>query len=167
MNLEKLTHSLCFQCNRCSSGCPTAHYMDYKPAQIIHLIRMNQTEKVLKSEAVWYCILCETCTARCPQGVDIARLMSSVKSLVSKSGFVPQFNNMFYFSDLFTKNVRNNGCLNELTLALAFKIKTKDFFSDIKLGMDMLKRGRLPVFKLPKNASTVKRLIKRCSKLKV
>ncbi len=166
MNLEKLTPSACFQCNRCSSGCPTAYYMDYKPAQIIHLLRLGQTEKVLKSEAMWYCILCETCTARCPQGVDIAQIMTSVKGLAGKSDFVPKFKEVRWLNDAFTNNVKRNGRLNELGLILAFKMKTKDFFSDIKLGMDMLKHGKLPLLQLPKGSLTTKKLFKRCSKVK-
>ena len=141
--------------------------MDYKPAQIVHLLGMGQTEKVLKSEAMWYCIVCETCTARCPQGVDIAQIMSSVKSLAGKSRLVPKFWQALWFNNAFTRNIERNGRLNELALILAYKVKTKDLFSDIKIGMDMLRHRKLPLLQLPKGSSTVKRLIKRCRKVKV
>ncbi len=167
MNLKNLLPSLCFQCNRCSSGCPTAHYMDNKPAQIVHLLRMGKTKRVLKSEAIWYCILCETCTARCPQGVDIAQIMTSLKCLAGESGVVPQFRKVLWFNNAFTKNIKINGRLNELMLVFAFKMKTKDFLSDMQLGINMLKHGKLSLLKLPKGSSTVKRLLERSRKAKV
>jgi len=141
--------------------------MDYKPAQIIHLLRMGQIEKVLKSEAMWYCIVCETCTARCPQGVDIARIMSSVKGLAGKSGLIPQFWEVPWFNNAFTRNIERYGRLNELALIFAYKVKTRDLFSDLKIGMDMLRHGKLSLLQLPKGSSTVKRLFKRCRKAKV
>ncbi len=166
IDLEKLTPELCFQCNRCSSGCPTAYYMDYKPAQIIHLLRMDQTEKVLQSEAIWYCVLCETCTARCPQGVDIAQVMTSAKGLANKAGIIPQSKEILWFNNAFTKNVKRNGRLNELTFIISLKLKTRDFSSDRELGINMLKLGKLPFLQLPKGTLTTRKLFKKSRKIK-
>ena len=41
--------SVCYQCRKCSSGCPVAYAMDYTPAQILHAARLGLKDLVLNS----------------------------------------------------------------------------------------------------------------------
>ena len=34
--------NLCYQCSKCSAGCPMAEWMDLKPAQLMHSICLDQ-----------------------------------------------------------------------------------------------------------------------------
>ena len=56
----------CYQCGKCTAGCPTAFAMDYPPNQIIRGIQLGMRDAVLSSKAIWVCAACETCTTRCP-----------------------------------------------------------------------------------------------------
>jgi len=78
--------SVCYQCKSCSSGCPVSFAMDYQPHQIIHMIRMGQKDEVLKSRSIWICASCETCTTRCPNNIDVAKIMDSLRMASKKSG---------------------------------------------------------------------------------
>jgi heterodisulfide reductase subunit C len=72
----------CYQCGNCSGTCPAADYMDLKPHFVIRLLQLGQTREVLKSNTMWFCAACITCTVRCPKGVDIAAVMEALRQIV-------------------------------------------------------------------------------------
>lgn len=69
----------CYQCGRCSAGCPAVGAMDILPNQIMRLIQLGAIDEVMKSKTVWVCASCLTCTARCPKGVDIAKILEAAR----------------------------------------------------------------------------------------
>jgi len=71
----------CYQCGRCSAGCPAAAFMDQLPNQIVRLIQLGLVRDALDSDTIWYCAACQTCTARCPKGVDLPRLMEGLREI--------------------------------------------------------------------------------------
>jgi heterodisulfide reductase subunit C len=73
--------NLCYQCGKCSAGCPMGFAMDILPNQVIRLIQLGLEEDLTTSKTVWLCASCLTCTARCPRGVDLSRVMEAVRLL--------------------------------------------------------------------------------------
>jgi len=71
----------CYQCGKCSAGCPAAFAMDVLPSQVIRLLQLGLVEEVLNSETPWFCAACQTCYARCPKGVDLSRIMEAVREI--------------------------------------------------------------------------------------
>lgn len=80
---------ICYQCGECSGGCPEASVMDLLPNQVIHKIQLGD-ESVLDSNTFWICSSCLVCSARCPKGIDIAKVMEALReiSLRSKKTYV-------------------------------------------------------------------------------
>jgi heterodisulfide reductase subunit C len=74
----------CYQCGKCSSGCPSADRMDNIPSQFIKLIQLGMEEEVAQSNTPWICLTCFICTVRCPKGIDIARIMEAARLLVTR-----------------------------------------------------------------------------------
>lgn len=72
----------CYQCGKCSAGCPMVSLMDLLPNQILRLIQLGQFDDVLNSKTIWLCASCFTCTARCPKGVDLAKVMEALRLLL-------------------------------------------------------------------------------------
>lgn len=72
--------SSCYQCGKCSAGCPNISQMDILPNQVIRLLQLGQ-QKALESDTVWICASCLMCTGRCPRGVDLARIMEAVRQI--------------------------------------------------------------------------------------
>ena len=66
--LHDVDANQCYQCRKCTSGCPLAHLMDYTPAQVIHAVRLGLKDLVLNSNTFWLCIACGTCFYICPTG---------------------------------------------------------------------------------------------------
>ena len=81
--------NMCFQCGKCAAGCPVAYAMDMAPAQLIHAVRLGLDQVVLNSRTMWLCAACETCTTRCPQDVDIAKVMDTAKIIAVRRGIAP------------------------------------------------------------------------------
>jgi len=73
--------NLCYQCGKCSAGCPMSFAMDLLPNQIVRLVQLGLEEDIANSKTVWLCASCFTCTARCPKGVDLSRLMETLRLL--------------------------------------------------------------------------------------
>ena len=64
----------CYQCGKCSAGCPVVSQMDILPNQIIRFAQLGLQEDLLESRAIWVCASCMTCNVRCPKGINIAEV---------------------------------------------------------------------------------------------
>jgi heterodisulfide reductase subunit C2 len=71
----------CYQCGKCSAGCPAVSEMDILPNQVIRYIQLGFKEELLKSKSHWVCASCLTCNARCPKGIKIAEVMEAVRQI--------------------------------------------------------------------------------------
>jgi heterodisulfide reductase subunit C len=81
----------CFQCGTCTSDCPVARYSDnYRPRTLIHMAQLGLRDRVLKSDTLWLCAACFTCTDRCPQDVEVASVIRVFRNLAAENGCVPQ-----------------------------------------------------------------------------
>ncbi|MDP2793015.1 MAG: 4Fe-4S dicluster domain-containing protein [Sulfurisoma sp.] len=75
----------CYQCGKCSAGCPMAPHMDMLPNQIIRLAQLGMEEKLLASNAIWICVSCMTCNTRCPKDVRIAEVIEAIRATVLRT----------------------------------------------------------------------------------
>lgn len=71
----------CYQCGKCSAGCPMSFAMDLLPNQVIRLAQLGLEEDIARSRTIWLCASCLTCACRCPRGVDLARIMEALRLL--------------------------------------------------------------------------------------
>ncbi len=76
----------CYQCGKCSAGCPVVEAMDILPNQIIRLAQLGLVKEALNSKTIWLCVSCITCTSRCPKGVDVARVMEAMRVIILRKG---------------------------------------------------------------------------------
>jgi len=137
--------NLCYQCRKCAAGCPISYAMDYKPAQLIHAIRLGMDDLVFGSKTVWLCASCETCTTRCPQEVDVAKVMDAVKIIALRQGVKPAIPRVASFYRAALANIKKCGRMFELGMIVGLKLRTFEFFKDAGLGMKMMKKGKLKV----------------------
>jgi len=76
----------CYQCGKCTAGCPLASRMDLAPNQILRLIQVGEVEQALAARSIWWCASCLTCAARCPKSVDPARVMEALRTVLLRRG---------------------------------------------------------------------------------
>ncbi len=72
----------CYQCGKCSAGCPAVSQMDILPNQIIRFAQLGLKDELLQSRSVWVCASCYTCNVRCPKGIKIAEVMEAVRQIL-------------------------------------------------------------------------------------
>ncbi len=137
--------NVCFQCRKCSSGCPVAYAMDYTPAQILHAARLGLKDLVMNSATIWLCAGCETCVTRCPQDVDLVKAMDTLRAMCLDEGYKPKVPEVASFYKYSLNNLQTFGRLYELGLMGRLKLATREFRKDFKLGLGMFKRGKLRI----------------------
>lgn len=85
---ETITH--CYQCGTCASSCPVAKITPkFNPREVLKLSLLEEKEEVLSSDAIWLCCSCYNCQERCPQKVEIADVIYSLRNLAFKKGHKP------------------------------------------------------------------------------
>jgi heterodisulfide reductase subunit C len=72
----------CYQCGKCSAGCPAVSEMDILPNQIIRFAQLGLKDDLLKSKSIWICASCFTCNARCPKGINIAEVIEAIRQIL-------------------------------------------------------------------------------------
>jgi heterodisulfide reductase subunit C len=152
--------SSCYQCKKCTSGCPMASMADGSPAEVIRQLHLQTGDELLDQEIVWACASCETCTNRCPMGIDGAAVMDALRKIAREKkaakGKVPTFNRAFL------KTVERFGRSYEIGMITAYKLGTGTFLQDTEKFPAMLKKGKLAILP-PQGAdkATVKRIFKK------
>jgi heterodisulfide reductase subunit C len=144
----------CFQCHKCSTGCPIGPDMDLLPSQIMRLVQLGAETEVLASQSIWLCASCEACTTRCPMGIDIAAVMDTLRMLaVERKAAVPDSHGR-EFNRSFLGSVRHHGRVFEVGMLAAYKLRCLDLFSDVDKVPQMLSKGKLSF--LPHRSGSVK-----------
>jgi len=143
----------CYQCGKCSAGCPVASFMDLLPHQVVRCVQLGMRDEVLKSRTIWVCASCQTCTTRCPKEFEIARLMDILREISLREGTVAvSEKDKLRFHRAFLKSVEHHGRIFELGMMQDFKIRTaaqqaaKDprvLMHDAMMGTGMLLKKKL------------------------
>jgi heterodisulfide reductase subunit C len=76
----------CYQCGKCSAGCPMAAHMDVLPNQIIRMAQLGMQKQLLATKSIWTCVSCLTCNSRCPKEIRIAEIIESLRQTALNNG---------------------------------------------------------------------------------
>jgi len=159
----------CYQCGKCTAGCPMARYMDLSPNQVMRLAQAGDAaalERLLGSEALWYCAGCLTCAQRCPRQLDPAAVMDVLREMAHRQGKIPAAaRKILAFHKAFLATVEWGGRMAEIPLVMRYKMNSLDLFSDALLGPAMLAKRKLPL--LPhriRGRGEVRRIFEKCRK---
>lgn len=176
--VESLAHTRvadCYQCGKCSAGCPMAEAMDVLPHQLIRQVQMGLVDRAASSESPWICVSCMTCSTRCPQEVECAGVLDALKQIsVEREIESSAQQRTIVFQKTFLDNIRRNGRLAELELVGLFKTAAflKDLsipllMSDALLGPQMVMKNKLHI--IPKRAvkdrAVVRRIFDKCREM--
>lgn len=157
--------SACFQCEKCTNGCPVTFAMDIVPHKLIHLLHYGQLDDILRSRTIWLCASCETCTARCPNGIDIAHIMDTLRQLSKRQGIKASQRAVPIFHTAFLSSIQRYGRVNEAEMVVNYSIKDRGLPGLFKLtgqGLGMFFKGKVKL--MPhrvRRISTVRNLFKK------
>ena len=136
----------CYQCQKCSAGCPVVFAMDYKPNQIMQMVSLGMKDRLLSSKTIWVCASCYTCSTRCPNDIDIAGVMDWLRQTALREGVTPAEKEVSLFHAAFLDSVRSHGRVHELGMMANYKRKTGRYWDDFKLGWKMSTKGKLKLW---------------------
>ena len=154
--------SACFQCHKCSTGCPVGEEMDVLSSQVMRLIHLGAVQEVLESRGIWMCASCEACTTRCPMDIDIAGVMDTLRMLAVEQKVAVPDGRGEAWNRSFLNSVRRHGRVFEVGALMAYKLRSRDLFSDVDKGPKMLAKKKLSLRPNKSgSASEVKEIFKR------
>lgn len=137
----------CYQCGKCAAGCPLAGEMDLAPSQVLRLLQLREEgagQEVLRSYGIWLCLACETCATRCPQEVDLPKVMDCLRQESLRRKLVhPRARTIVAFHRSFLDSIRLTGRLHEVGLVADYKLRTRKIWQDIRLAPKLWFRGKL------------------------
>jgi heterodisulfide reductase subunit C len=133
----------CYQCGECTAGCPAAFAMELSPNKIMRMVQLGCEKQVLGSKTIWLCAGCETCATRCPRGLSVAKVMDACREIGHKKGVKSGEPGVSVFHETFLSGVEVNGRVHEPAMIALYKIKSRNLFQDIPLGIKMFLKGKL------------------------
>lgn len=143
---------LCYQCKKCTAGCPVADHFDLTPHRLLRAIQFGQKEKVLQSKTIWLCAACEACSTRCPQGINLPRAVDVLRIMAASEGIKPAVPSIPVFYSAALRGIKlfgrmyEAGLMGELYLRMAL-MGELDFQQllkeDLPVALKMLRAGKL------------------------
>lgn len=150
--------SQCYQCGKCTAGCPVAFAMDVVPNKVIRMAQAGLKDEVLRCQSIWICATCSTCTARCPEGVDPARVMEVLRIMAAREGIPApgRGKDVSIFNRSFLGSVRRYGRMFEAGTMAEFNLRSLHLLREASTGMKMFIKGKLRL--LPEKTRNMKEI---------
>ena len=135
--------SLCYQCARCSAGCPVAHRMDILPHQLMHLLSIGKEDRALAANTIWMCAGCFTCAVRCPNSINITSVMDGLREKAVKTGVKCPEQDVLTFHRTFIGDIARRGRIHELRMMGEYNLRIGRPLNNAKLAPKMFLKRRL------------------------
>lgn len=157
----------CYQCGKCSAGCPVAPMADSTPREVVRNLQLGLVDRALRSNMPWLCAKCGMCYARCPQSFNMPELLAACRRVAQEQCYV-SIPESKQFDSLFIDGVRRKGVSDEAMLAARFNLSTGHFMQDALNAPKMAARGMLDLGSLKTSGNDeVRELIDRARKASI
>src|SRR6056297_3067066 len=137
--------SLCYQCAKCSNGCPVGEEMDVYPHQIIHLASLGLEDRVLESKTIWVCANCYACAVKCPNDINITGIMNNLKQKALEKGIKPKRPDVYKFHQTFAQDILKRGKAHELRIMGEYNLRLRKPFKNVLLAPKMFLENKLKI----------------------
>lgn len=162
---SKENPSRCYQCGKCSAGCPIAEDMDLLPHQVMHYLSIGMTDKAMKANTCWMCTGCFTCAVRCPNDIDITTVMDDLRAAAIEKGLPCPKPSVLTFHRNFIRDLSRRGRIHELRMMGEYNLLSGNLFNNATKAPRMFLRRRLRLMP-PKSVKGFSRWIQRAWKNK-
>lgn len=132
----------CYQCGNCTAGCPCDPVYDRQVNQIMRAVQLGDKRTALECRSLTLCVSCSTCSSRCPNNIDVAKVMDTLRHMSIRYGL--QKNAITTFWGSFLQTVRHCGRSYELGVMALFMLRTGRLWTDLDLVPRILPKQKLP-----------------------
>jgi heterodisulfide reductase subunit C len=145
----------CYQCGKCTAGCPMANDMTNSPNKIIRMVQLGMKREVLSSDTIWLCASCLTCSARCPREIEIAEVMDVLRRIAYRENILPEDSkDIPLFNRIFLRTIELFGRSYEVVMIGTFNILTGNLFKDFAIVPRMFLKGKISLFPATSKGAT-------------
>jgi heterodisulfide reductase subunit C len=134
---------LCWHCRTCAGGCPYVKAMDYHPHAVFRLVQLGLRKEALESSTIWICVSCNTCSIQCPAAIDIPAIMDALRHMAVKEGVKIAQPEIVKFHEEVLGSIERYGRTHKLEIMMRYKVRMRQWFQDMDLGLKMLARRKL------------------------
>jgi heterodisulfide reductase subunit C len=143
--LSEQTIQLCYHCHKCTSGCPVADEMTFGPDRVLRMVQFGLKEELLTSHDIWVCASCETCGTRCPNEIDIARVMDALRQIAVAEGAAIAEPDSIKFHRVFLSLLSRMGRMHEASMMGLYLVWTLGFMDYMDTATKMLVKRKIPL----------------------
>lgn len=147
---------VCYQCGKCSAGCPVGYAMDLLPNQVLRLVQLGLKDEVLSCATLWLCASCEACATRCPREIEIVRVMDVLRQRSHREAYPCPVREVPVFVGTFISNLRRFGRLYEAALVGVYNLLSGHLTKDVDKAPAMLLKQKIAI--LPPRVRGMKRV---------
>jgi heterodisulfide reductase subunit C len=137
--------AVCYQCKKCSLGCPVAGLVSSPPSEIIRRLQLGAGDELLQTPLIWTCLSCETCYARCPNEINFAGIIDALRAVALEKGVARPEGKTPLFNRRFLDTVKRYGRAYDLQMIAAYKLGSGKLMDDVEKFPTMLKKGKMAV----------------------
>jgi heterodisulfide reductase subunit C len=134
---------LCWHCRTCAGGCPYVKAMDYHPHAVFRLVQLGLRKEALESSTIWICVSCNTCSIQCPAAIDIPAIMDALRHMAVQEGVKIAQPEIVKFHEEVLGSIERYGRTHKLEIMMRYKVRMRQWFQDMDLGLKMLSRRKL------------------------
>jgi heterodisulfide reductase subunit C2 len=153
----------CYQCGKCSAGCPMNSETRIRPHDVMRRVSFDRRDVLASDDSIWQCLACETCSARCPNACEPARVLEAVREILARESPRSVPPRVAAFHRAFLGQVRQNGRMFELGMVLDYKLRSGALLQDAASTPGLVSRGKLrPLPHRIEGRDEVARIFDRC-----
>ncbi len=141
-------------------------FMDSTPTELMRFVQLGMIDEAMKTNTIWYCLSCQTCSTRCPQDIDIAHVVDTIRILVQEKGIKADTKNMRLFNRLWMNILKYTGRMYEVALTGILNLFTGRPFKDLSLGIKMIRKGKLKLLPSIRKPFAMMKMFSRAKRLK-
>jgi heterodisulfide reductase subunit C len=117
--------------------------MDYHPHAVFRLVQLGLRKEALESSTIRICVSCNTCSIQCFVAIDIPAIMDALRHMAVEEVVKIAQPEILKFHEEVLDSIKRYGRTHKLEIMMRYKVRMRQWFQDMDLGLKMLSRRKL------------------------